>query len=151
MREIGGYFEMETFQGKEYHKDAYAFDSGRNALAALVQARQYKNVYVPDFSCDSMVDGIKKGGAQVTYYPVDANFLPVFSSTLAPEEALLIVNYYGQLTNEVLTSYVRKYVRVIVDNTQAFFKLHYRMLIRRILAVSFLEWQMEVIFTRMLG
>ena len=40
MREIGGYFEMETFQGKEYHKDAYAFDSGRNALAALVQARE---------------------------------------------------------------------------------------------------------------
>ena len=28
MHEIGGYFEMETFHGKEYHKDAYAFDSG---------------------------------------------------------------------------------------------------------------------------
>lgn len=122
MHEIGGYFEMETFHGKEYHMGAYAFDSGRNALAALVKARQYKTVYIPNFSCDSIVDGIKKGGAQVTYYPVDANFLPVFSSTLAPEEALLIVNYYGQLTNEALTSYVRKYVRVIVDNTQAFFQ-----------------------------
>ena len=28
MHEIGGYFEMETFQRKEYYKDAYAFDSG---------------------------------------------------------------------------------------------------------------------------
>lgn len=104
MHEIGGYFEMETFHGKEYHMGAYAFDSGRNALAALVKARQYKTVYIPNFSCDSIVDGIKKGGAQVTYYSVDTNFLPVFSSTLAPEEALLIVNYYGQLTDEVLTS-----------------------------------------------
>lgn len=123
MHEIGGYFEMETFHGKEYHIGAYAFDSGRNALAALVKARQYKNVYLPDFSCDSMADGIRKGGAKVRYYSVDANFQPVFSSTLAPEDALLIVNYYGQLTNEILAIYARKYARVIIDNTQAFFQV----------------------------
>lgn len=123
MHEIGGYFEMETFHGKEYHMGAYAFDSGRNALAALVKARQYKNVYIPDFSCDSMADGIKKGGATVTYYSVDENFRPMFSSILNPEEALLIVNYYGQINNEELASYVQKYARVIIDNTQAFFRL----------------------------
>ena len=105
MHEIGGYFEMEKFHGQEYHMGADAFDSGRNALAALVIARQYKHVYLADFSCDSMADGIRKGGAKVRYYSVDANFQPVFSSTLAPEDALLIVNYYGQLTNEILDAY----------------------------------------------
>lgn len=120
MHEIGGYFEMETFHGKEYHMGAYAFDSGRNALAALVKARQYKNVYIPDFSCDSMADGIKKGGATVTYYSVDENFRPMFSSILNPEEALLIVNYYGQINNEELASYVQKYARVIIQHFTTF-------------------------------
>lgn len=122
MREIGGYFEMETFRGKEYHSDAYAFDSGRNALAALVQARHYTKVYVPDFSCDSMIDGIKKGGAEVAYYSVDENFHPNFTSPMNSTDALLIVNYYGQLTNEEIYSYAKHYGHIIVDNTQAFFQ-----------------------------
>lgn len=121
-KEIGGYFELETFKGKEYHAEAYAFDSGRNALAALVQTRGYKKVYLPDYCCDSVADGVKKGGASYAAYPVNEHFRPVFKHILHDDEALLIVNYYGQLTNKELLSYKKKYAHIIIDNTQAFFQ-----------------------------
>lgn len=121
-KEIGGYFELETFTGEEYHAKAYAFDSGRNALAALVQARGYRKIYLPDYCCDSVADGVKKGGADYTVYPVDKRFRPKFNHVLHENEAILIVNYYGQLTNEELLRYAKKFSHIIVDNTQAFFQ-----------------------------
>lgn len=35
MREIGGFFELELNQGKMYHENTMAFNSGANALQEI--------------------------------------------------------------------------------------------------------------------
>lgn len=122
MKEIGGYFELEEYTGSEYHANAFAFNCGRNALAYLIQARGYKKVYIPRFCCDSVIVGVRKSGANFEWYDVDSRLRPVFDKTLKPKEAVFIINYYGQLSNEELHSYYRRWSAVIVDNTQAFFQ-----------------------------
>ena len=36
MKEIGGYIELDTYTGREYHEGALALNSGRNALIYLI-------------------------------------------------------------------------------------------------------------------
>lgn len=122
LREIGGYFEMEENQGNEYHEKAIALNSGRNALAYLVEAAGYHKVYVPDFACDSISKGIRKGGADVEIYEISRNLRPSFKGMVAKDEAILIINYYGQIDNHEIELYKEKWGNVIVDNTHAFFQ-----------------------------
>ena len=42
MKEIGGYIELDTYTGKEYHEDAVALNCGRNALIYLIRAKRIK-------------------------------------------------------------------------------------------------------------
>jgi hypothetical protein len=121
-REIGGYFELDTYYGKEYYPDAIPLNSGRNAIALLIKARAYTKVYVPSFCCDVVVDGVSKGGAQTAFYAVDENLMPIFPVQLGKSEALLLINYYGQLDDHIVRQYKEKYDRIILDNTQAFFQ-----------------------------
>ena len=121
MQEIGGYFELDTYCGEEYYPNAVALNCGRNAIAYVVQARKYKKVYVPTFCCESVTEGVHKGGAMSATYEIDESFRPIFHHALMPHEAVLVVNYYGQLSNEEILSYKKRWQRLILDNTQAFF------------------------------
>ncbi len=122
MREIGGYFELENSSGQEYHIDAIALNCGRNALAYLAEARAYKKVYIPKFCCNSVETGLQKGGAVCERYNVDECFRPKLDKDLKHDEAVLIVNYYGILSEEEILSYQKRWGAIVVDNTQAFFQ-----------------------------
>ena len=43
MREIGGYIELEHYQGNEYHK-GIALNSGRNCLRYLIKAKKIQKL-----------------------------------------------------------------------------------------------------------
>ena len=40
-KEIGGYFELEDFGGKEYYPNLYKVNLGRTALRWLLEGRGY--------------------------------------------------------------------------------------------------------------
>lgn len=122
VKEIGGYFELEHCSGQEYYSNAIPLNCGRNALAYLVEARRYKKVYVPAFCCGSVERGLQKGGASCERYEVDECLHPAFDKELQPNEAVLFVNYYGQLSNEEILAYKKRWGAVIADNSQAFFQ-----------------------------
>ena len=54
MKEIGGYFGLEEFAGKEYYPDLVALNNARNALVYLIRARGVKKLFIPYFLCDSV-------------------------------------------------------------------------------------------------
>ena len=56
------------------------------------------------------------------YYNIDAEFMPIFNKTLADNEYLYVVNYYGQLTNGKVLELKHRFAQIILDNTQAFFQ-----------------------------
>lgn len=122
MREIGGYIEFETYGGRDFYEGAIALNCGRNCLAYLLEARTISKVYIPYFLCDSVRKVCLRMGVNWEYYHIDRAFRPVFKGDLAPDEYLYIVNYYGQLDQDMILSLKRRYGRVIVDQAQAFFE-----------------------------
>lgn len=122
MKEIGGYIELDTYTGKEYHASAFALNCGRNALIYLIRAKQIKKIYLPYYCCSSIYDSCQKESVDVSFYHIDKNLRPILVRELARHEWLYIINYYGQLSNEEIAEYKKKYQRVIVDSAQAFYQ-----------------------------
>lgn len=122
MKEMGGYFEWYIEEGKMYHEQGYALNSGRACYSYLLKQKGYKRVYLPKYICDSMVTTTHKAGASINYYDVNQNFLPSVQHTMNAEEVIVIVNYFG-LVGQYIPLLKAFYKNVIVDNTQAFFQL----------------------------
>ncbi len=121
MSAIGGYFELELSSSGEFHKSAFAINTGRNALQLILFERGYKKVFVPFYTCDAVLEPIVKLNIQVEYYEINSD-LEIDTNLLKLEsnEVLIYTNYFGLKTNycqKLSTSYKN----VIVDNAQAFF------------------------------
>lgn len=123
MKEYGGYIELETNYGEMLHEGAIALNCGRNALAYICESKKIKKLYLPYFLCSSVTNLCKKIGVEYSYYPITEKFEPLFERELKENEWLYIVNFYGQLDINYLTTWKRKYEHVIVDNAQNYFQM----------------------------
>ncbi len=121
MNEIGGYIEFERYFGKMLHEDAVALNYARNALLYLCKAKGIKKIAIPKFLCDSVGVVCRKNGIEYQYYSITDEFIPK-NITFESDEWIYIVNYYGQLSNERIKEFKKKYDRIIVDNVQAYFQ-----------------------------
>lgn len=126
MREYGGYIEFETFLGEMLYEDGIALNCGRNALEYLCEVKKIRKLYIPYFLCASIPNLCKKIGVKYEYYSISEEFKPLFDRTLGNDEWLYIVNYYGQLSMVVLEELKKKYIRIIIDNTQNYFQMPVR-------------------------
>ncbi|MEE1244207.1 MAG: hypothetical protein UHM16_00835 [Acutalibacteraceae bacterium] len=122
MKEIGGYIELDRYHLPLLHEDAIALNCGRNALAYLIEAKKIQKIVMPRYMCDSCNGVLQKYNVAVRYYSINMNFLPK-NISLDDGEWLYLINYYGQLTNEIILNFVKKYKRVIVDCAQAYFQM----------------------------
>lgn len=122
VREIGGYFGLETFTGSEYHRDLIGLNTARNALVYLLKSRGIRKLYIPVFLCDCVERVCIREGFAYEKYHVGADFLPVFSKELEEGEWLYVVNYYGQLTDSQILQMKAQWDRLIVDHVQDFFR-----------------------------
>lgn len=121
MGPIGGYFSLELPLYEEYHKDAIRLNTGRNCLEYILQAREYKKVYIPYYTCDVVLEPFKKLGVLYEYYHVNIHLEIRDEIELKEGEALLYTNYYGlkqRYTEKLAQQYGNS---LIVDNTQAFY------------------------------
>ncbi len=118
--EIGGYFELENLIHKEYYPEMIALNTARNAVAYLIKTKRIKNIYIPKYLCDSIYKVCEREGCSYEFYEVGEDFQPLFDKELKENEWLYVVNYYGQLTNEIELK--ERYRRIIFDNVQAFFQ-----------------------------
>lgn len=121
MIEIGGYLELEKLICNEYHKDAIALNTARNALVYLAKSKNLSKVYLPYYLCDSVYKICDIENINYEFYHVDKDFMPIFDKKLNDNEYLYVVNYFGQLNCDKIISLHREYKNVIADNVQAFF------------------------------
>jgi hypothetical protein len=119
--EIGGYFEFERFDGTLFHDEAIALNSGRSALAYLIESRGIRRLLMPDFLCDAVGSVCERYGITVRRYPVGPDLRPPNDLDLAADEWLYLVNYFGQLSETELSDYSRRYERVVFDYAQSYF------------------------------
>lgn len=117
MKEIGGYIELDDYQGKMLYDDGIKLNCGRKALEYVVKAKRIKKILMPKFMCDSCDKVFRNNGVEVKYYSIGIDFKPIISKRQS-DEWLYIVNFYGQLGEDEIKNYGEK---VICDNAQAYF------------------------------
>ena len=121
MEAIGGYFELELKQSSHYHSDAIKLNTARNCFEYILRAKQYKKVYMPFYTCEVMLEPIRKLNIKYEFYSIDEQLDPVFKKELQADEAFLYTNYFGlkQKSVEILAKKIGN--NLIIDNAQAFF------------------------------
>lgn len=122
--EIGGYLQLDNLKGQEYYPGLVKANLARTAMIWLMESRGAKKLLLPSFLCDSMYLMCEREGYEYELYPLDENLDPVLDRPdgLLDGEWLLIVNFYGQLTDEHVRVLKNKYDRVILDYTHCFFR-----------------------------
>lgn len=121
MKPIGGYFELEMNRGIEYHSDAIKLNLGRTAFEYVLRAKKVQRVFIPYYTCDVMLEPIKRTGTIYEFYHIDLNMEPVFDySSLRTSDYFLYTNYFG-LKDKFVANIANRIANLIIDNSQAFF------------------------------
>lgn len=123
-KEIGGYMELEHFTGPEYYPDLYKVNLGRTALLWLLESRGCRKLLLPYYLCDSVIEACQSLKIEIAFYHLDTMLNPLLDRPegLQKDEWLLLVNYYGQLTDRHILRLKEQYERIIIDHTHAFFQ-----------------------------
>ena len=118
---IGGYFELELPKGEEYHQNAIRLNTGRNAFEYILRAKKYKKVFLPYYTCDVMLEPIKKLQLEFEFYQIDETFRPFFDfSRITVSDVFVYNNYFGICDRQVY-EVSKKCKNLIIDNSQAFY------------------------------
>lgn len=120
MRAVGGYLELELANlGNVYHKEAIRLNTGRNAFEHILIANKYEKVYLPYYTCDALIEPLKRLGIKYSFYHINSDLYPELDF-VEERSALLYTNYYGLMVNNV-KRLNNEFSNLIVDNAQAFY------------------------------
>ncbi|MEY8533017.1 hypothetical protein AALH30_05720 [Blautia pseudococcoides] len=123
MNEIGGYLELENFSGEEYYPELLKLNLGRTALLFALDYLKIKKLWLPYFLCDSITSICADAPVSLEWYHINAEFEPILPEEEVKDgEYVYLVNYYGQISDQKLLSYQRRYKNIFLDNTHAFFQ-----------------------------
>lgn len=120
---IGGYFELELPDyGCFLHDDGVLLNSGRNALEyVLMSLCDVRNIYVPYYTCDVVMEPIEKMGVPYSFYHINQKLEIEDLPSLQRGEYLIYTNYFG-VKDEYVKILANHYEsHLIVDNAQAWF------------------------------
>lgn len=124
MEAIGGYFELADLVegGKFPHNDGVLLNTGRNALEYILRSiGGVKHIYLPYFTCEVVLEPLKKLNIPYSYYHINTSFEIADELNPLNGEYIIANNYYG-----IKDTYIEKLAaqygdQLIVDCAQAFF------------------------------
>ena len=120
---IGGYFELELANhGPIFHSEHVSLNSGRNCLEYLLSVDPKKKLYIPYYTCDVLLQPIRKLGIDFEFYHIDLTLEPIFDfGCLNDQASILYTNYFGLKDQYIEKELPALTKHAIVDNSQAFF------------------------------
>lgn len=126
--EIGSFIELQFTKGKEWHnEEKYSamsvarLNSGRAAIFHAVRCLKCDTVYLPYYQCETVRLFLKRKGIKIKYYRIDKGFFPIISEEQKQNEAIVLVNYFGVMSNMHMRNLAAKFKNIVIDNAQAFF------------------------------
>lgn len=121
MKAIGGYFGLEPFEERydNYFQNAIKLNTGRNALEYILLQRDYSKIYLPYYSCEVLLEPIMRQNIEYEFYHISKDLLPEITNN-KPNEAILWINYFGILDNQI-SLLSNKNINLIIDNSQALY------------------------------
>ena len=122
MKEIGGYIEYEYHHGPMLHEKAIKLNCGRRAFSYLIRSRGIRKIWIPAFTCGSVIEPCQKAHTAYELYNINLDFLPD-DARISPDDWVYVINYYGQVTNDKIEELQQRFPHLIVDNTQAYYQM----------------------------
>ena len=124
MNPIGGYFEWEFPSAKNngLYGGEIRLNSCRHSLEYILRGlKSVSHVWIPYFTCDVMLEPLKKLGIPYGFYHINNRLEIANDIKLNENEILVYTNYYG-IKDDYVKLLAEKYTsRLIVDNAQALF------------------------------
>jgi hypothetical protein len=120
--EVGGYFELELRRGYEFHNGALKFSSGRSAFRYLLRQIRPSKVFIPAFTCNSIVDQLTLEEIPYDLYHVNSDFEILKLPSIEPGNRILYINYFSLKTDYLNQLHAVYGEALVVDNSQAFFE-----------------------------
>lgn len=117
-KEIGGFFSLESYGEKQYHKNGILLNSARNALRYIIQVYSIKEIYAPYYTCPVIFTAIRKEKCKIIFYDIDKNFTPIGN---IPEKPFILYNNYFGICSGNIRRLLKKHKKIIIDNAQSFF------------------------------
>ena len=124
MTAIGGFLPLEIAAagGEGCHAGAVALASGRACWHVVLRTCRPSRVLLPFYICDAVLQPLTATRTPIEFYPLTEAFLPSGEREPAAGELMLVVNYFGVLSPYVEARSRAGAGRVVVDDTQAFFR-----------------------------
>ncbi|NLA47837.1 MAG: hypothetical protein GX876_00070 [Bacteroidales bacterium] len=124
-REIGSFIELDLRSGGEYYndeKDVARLNSARSGIYHACRLLNCTSIHIPHYLCPTVKNFLKMNGIGVSFYYLNNYFDPL---DIRQEEgqALLLVNYFGIISQERLLKMASRYNNVIIDNSAGFFSM----------------------------
>lgn len=124
-REIGGYFQWELGNYNNCPNfTGILLNSGRNSLEYILRTLKVSTLWIPRFTCDTVLETLNKLGITYSFYPISEALELGGCICLKQDEYLLYTNYFGlkdEYVNKLLTRFGEC---LIVDNSQALYCPH---------------------------
>ena len=120
---LGGYIELELpVNNQHWLASAFKFNSARAALTSLIAQLAIKEIWLPRYLCDSIINTFDGGEVELKFYDLAEDFTIKSELNLGQDALLLYVNYFGVCTKQA-RSVISRYGahKVVVDNSQAMF------------------------------
>ena len=125
--EIGSFIELQWPQRLEFYSgdesrgmEIARLNSGKAALFHAFRVTACQAIWLPVYLCDCVRDFFQRKNIKIHFYHIDRNFEPI-DLKFTKNEAVLLVNYYGMMSETRMRKLAAKYQHVIIDNCQAFF------------------------------
>lgn len=90
-------------------------NSGRSIVKQLTLFQNINKIYLPNFICSDLYFSIVREGVQVAFYEIDEEFYPVKVPDYQQTSLVIIVNFFGLLDTDRLTSATHR--NCILDST----------------------------------
>ena len=124
MEAIGGYFELADCEQADNfpHGTGILLNTGRNALEYILRTiKQVSRIYIPYFTCEVVLEPIKRLRIPYNYYHINQCFEIAEDIKLGDNEYIIVNNYYGIKDSYISSLYNAYGEHMIVDCAQAFF------------------------------
>jgi len=121
--EIGSFLQLdlnpfgEYFTGDEH---VAKLNSARSGIYHSLRLYNCSTIYIPHYLCSTVNDFLERKGIEIKKYSINNRFEPMISS-IESDAAILIVNYFGILSEETLLRIKGNFDKVIFDFCPSFY------------------------------
>lgn len=121
--EIGSFLELDLRDTGEYYQgNSYIarLNTGRCSIFHALNILDISTIQLPYYLCPTVKNFLTKKGIKVIPYYISEDFEPILSFN-EETSSVLIVNYFGILSNKIISELKERFQNVIIDNSPAFF------------------------------